>query len=81
MLSQPTLSSAQEEVRDGLGVFLADGLFPSKRHSREGQSLPVPQMVTQERVMFHGAVGIWRPRGWRCQEVVQMLKVVEGTKE
>ena len=80
MLSRPTLSSAQEGVRDGLGVFLADGLFPSRSHRRESQSLPVPQMVAREHMMFNGAVGILSPRGWPCQEDVQVLKVVEGTK-
>lgn len=64
MLSQPSLSSAQEEVRDGLGVFLADGLVPSKRHRRESQSLPVPQMAAQERMMFNSAVAILSPGGW-----------------
>ena len=80
MLSRPTLSSAQKGVWDGLGVFLADGLFPSRRHRRESQSLPVPEMVAQEHMMFNGAVGILSPRGWPCQEDVQVLKVVEGTK-
>ena len=37
-------------------------------------------MVARERMMFNGAVGILSPRGWPCQEDVQVLKVVEGTK-
>lgn len=64
-----------------LGVFLADGLVPRRDTGERVSHFLVPQMVAQERMMFNGAVSHLSPEDGPCQEVMQMLKVVEGTQD